>query len=177
MSKYTQHRDSEYNKSGTSEDKESLFGDKYTQHRDSEYSKSGTSEDKESLFGSKYTQHYDSDGNKSGTSEDKDGCFISSACSLSLGLQDDCYELTILRSFRDEHLKKTIHGRESVNLYYEIAPKIVNSININKKSKEIYRSIYDKLIIPCINYIELGDYEKAQKHYMNIVNKLSRDYL
>lgn len=64
---------------------------------------------------------------KAGTSSG--GCFLTSACTEAKGLADDCYELTMLRAFRDEYLVKQKSGKAEIAHYYITAPKIVETIN------------------------------------------------
>ena len=49
---------------------------------------------------------------------------------------DDCYELTVLRWFRDNFVSK-----EDIEHYYETAPVIVEAINREEK-KILYMTIY-----------------------------------
>ena len=174
---YKQHYDSDGDKSGTSETKTDFWGSEYTQHYDAEGNKSGTSETKTDFWGSEYTQHSDSDGDNSGTSEDKDGCFLSTACVRSQGLPDDCDELTVLRCFRDDHLKRSLHGRRLIEQYYKIAPTLVDSINAQKNQDEIYAEIYTSVVLPCVSLIHQGRFQKAQQHYDQCVSDLVNRFL
>ena len=77
--------------------------------------------------------------------KEEEGCFITTACIISRGLDDNCEELKIMRKYRDEYIRKNLNGRSEISRYYALAPKIVISINNNKLSKEIYKSIYEKM--------------------------------
>ena len=57
---------------------------------------------------------------------------------------DDCYELTVLRWFRDNFVSK-----EDIEHYYETAPVIVEAINREEKKDIIYDYIYDNSFIYC----------------------------
>jgi hypothetical protein len=59
--------------------------------------------------------------------EDKK-CFLTTACVKYYGLPDDCKELTILRQFRDHYMKEFKEGRQAIQEYYHLAPKIVEEI-------------------------------------------------
>ena len=50
---------------------------------------------------------------------------------------DNCYELTVLRWFRDNFVSK-----EDIKHYYEIAPVIVEAINQEEKNDIIYDYIF-----------------------------------
>ena len=49
---------------------------------------------------------------------DTSGCFLTSACVEARGLPDDCYELRVLRNFRDSYLVKQDCGECEINHYY-----------------------------------------------------------
>ena len=67
-------------------------------------------------------------------------CYLTTACMRHLQdeFDDNCYELTILRWFRDSFVSK-----EDIEHYYEVAPIIVETINKEEQSG----IIYDYLII------------------------------
>ena len=88
-------------------------------------------------------------------------CYLTSACTFSKGLPDDCYELETLRSYRDNWLTETEDGKELINQYYEVAPKIVSIINEKENKKDIYEMIYSKMIKPCVELIEQGKNEEC----------------
>ena len=125
----------------------------------------------------KYCRNYDYGDCPIYKGDTSGGCFITSACVIAMGKDDDCYELTLLRNFRDNYLKKTKTGIEDVKKYYEIAPQIVKKIDSSINKKTIYQGIYDSMISPCIKYIERCEYEKAHYHYRMEVIKLSDLYL
>lgn len=124
----------------------------------------------------KYCRNYDYDDCPIYKGDNSGGCFITSACVIAMGKDDDCYELTILRNFRDNYLKRTKIGIEDVKKYYEIAPQIVKKINSIIDREKIYKNIYDSMISPCIKYIERREYEKAHHHYRMEVIKLNELY-
>ena len=103
-------------------------------------------------------------------------CFITSAVCQYLGKSDDCYELTAFRSFRDSWLRMQPGGRELIEEYYRIAPGIVAAIDSQPNSPAIYQSILDNYLIPCLRYIELGQYDKCKDTYVTMVNTLKKQY-
>jgi hypothetical protein len=102
------------------------------------------------------------------------GCYLTTACTVSKDLADDCYELTTLRRFRDNFMLKTIDGQKSIKSYYHKAPNLVNRINSCKNSKEIYDYIYDNLVTKSIDLIEKNKLEEAFNHYKNFVVNLDK---
>ncbi len=95
-------------------------------------------------------------------------CFLTSACVSYLGKPDDCYELTVLRSFRDGYLSESDEGKELIKEYYAIAPSIVEKINSSQQKEALYAYIYEN-IKNCIFFIENGENENALERYKNMV--------
>lgn len=103
-------------------------------------------------------------------------CFITTAVCDSLGKPDDCYELSILRSFRDDYMIHHMSGKELVQQYYDIAPDIVMRINQHKSADVIYHHIYQQYIHPCISFIEQHEYDRCEKLYIEMVDTLRSQY-
>lgn len=97
--------------------------------------------------------------------QDSGGCYLTSACVKAKGLPDNCYELETLREFRDNWLKKQSGGPEEIAEYYATAPKIVTQINRRGDAKQIWRDLYNTLVMPCIQLIQTGKPEEARALY------------
>ncbi|MBC2581349.1 CFI-box-CTERM domain-containing protein [Clostridium sp. DJ247] len=107
----------------------------------------------------------------------EDECFLTTACVKSKGLDDNCYELTCLRKFRDEYLMKDNFGSNEVKKYYSIAPKIIENIDRLPNSNLIYNDIYENLILKCISLIEKDENEDAFRLYKKTIEKLEKEYM
>ena len=61
--------------------------------------------------------------------------FLTTDCMRHFGklFEDDCYELRVLRWFRDNYVEK-----EDIEKYYKVAPIIVEAINADEHSDIIY---------------------------------------
>ena len=103
-------------------------------------------------------------------------CFITTACVRAKGLPDDCHELTMLRWFRDNIMKATESGKEAVQEYYEVAPALVQKMLSLPNAQEIFSTLYNKLVKPCVEMIEAGRYDEATETYTGMVNELRREY-
>lgn len=103
-------------------------------------------------------------------------CYLTTACVEYRGLPDDCYELSTLRAFRDNYVKKLEGGEALVKKYYETAPAIVSKINESEQKDEIYVQIYD-YITKCIEKIENKDFSTALELYTDMVEKFSKKFL
>lgn len=94
------------------------------------------------------------------------GCYLTSACMRCFQdkFDDNCYELTVLRWFRDNFVSK-----EDINYYYEVAPIIVETINKEEKADIISDYIYNNIVHYCIKQIEKGNYNLAYNRYKHSV--------
>lgn len=109
-------------------------------------------------------------GTTRGPKEKKSGCFISTAACDLKGLPDDCYELTTLRLFRDDHLLSTPSGRALVEHYYEVAPAIADHLSTNTELERVWTTMQN-----AISAIELKDFELATELYKAMVTRLEND--
>lgn len=104
-------------------------------------------------------------------------CFITTAVCDSLGKPDDCYELQAFRAFRDSYLLGTEEGTRLVEQYYDLAPSIVNTINVLSEQDEIYMSLWQDYLKRCLEYINLGQEEACKQLYIDMVHTLTRTYV
>lgn len=95
----------------------------------------------------------------------------------SLGLPDQCYELKLLRNFRDNILLKTNLGVYAVKNYYAVAPEIISNINTKEKDSAIFiwLNLYPE-ILKAVFYIINQKYNAAFEHYKNITLNLKNKY-
>ena len=101
-----------------------------------------------------------------GEVQNNGGCFLTSACMQHFqdDFDDNCYELRILRWFRDNYVSK-----EDIKHYYEIAPFIVEGIEKEEKKNFVYDYIYDNVVDYCVKQIENGNYNEAYNRYKNSI--------
>ena len=104
-------------------------------------------------------------------------CYITTAVCESLGKSDDCYELKMLRDYRDDYLMSSEDGAMVVSTYYNIAPTIVNRINKRPDSKDVYSMIFKQYINPCITLIEEDKKEECRELYSRMVYSLRDEYM
>lgn len=108
-----------------------------------------------------------------GEVQDNGGCYLTSACMQHYkeNFDDNCYELTILRWFRD-----TMVPHEDIQDYYKYAPKIVEGINANQYKEQYYDFIYHKVVEDCVKAIEKKDFKFAYKRYKRSVQLLKNQF-
>ena len=104
-------------------------------------------------------------------------CFITTAACEYFGKPDNCYELMMLRQFRDGWLAVQSGGEELIREYYRIAPYIVDELNTSEYRDAVYQDIWDCYIIPCVRLIEQNDYEPCRKLYERMVQNLKQTIL
>lgn len=104
-------------------------------------------------------------------------CYITTAVCNCLEKDDDCYELTLLRNYRDQYLSNQPGGKDLIEQYYSVAPQIVFGINQMRDAKNIYRDIYREYLSPCISLIENQEYEICKQMYSGMVVELENAYL
>ena len=103
-------------------------------------------------------------------------CYITTAVCESFGKADNCYELTLLRDYRDTYLASLPDGEALIEEYYDVAPSIVKHINQKASSHDIYYSIWEQYLSPCINMIEHGQMEECCELYKKMVYDLKDEY-
>lgn len=110
---------------------------------------------------------------KSDTKNDSGKCYLTTACIKKLqdNFDDNCYELTTLRWFRDNFVSK-----DDIEHYYEVAPIIVDTINKEDDSYDIYNFIYDNVVNYCVKEIEQEHYDKAYSRYKKSIMLLEEEY-
>lgn len=105
----------------------------------------------------------------------KGGCFLTSACTEYLGKPDDCEELTKLRAFRDNYMKRTEYGKNLVDEYYQIAPKIVDKINVSPNKEVYFKDIYQTILL-CLEQIDISNNDKVLDLYKQMVDKYKKQF-
>jgi hypothetical protein len=104
-------------------------------------------------------------------------CFLTTACIRARGLADDCWELTILRKFRDLYVASLNKGKCAIAEYYSFAPAVVQAINCSRRSDIVYAEIYENLVAPSVNLILTRRFQEAFEYYKRVALQLRRVWL
>lgn len=101
------------------------------------------------------------------------GCYLTTACMKHYlkNFDDNCYELTVLRWFRDNFVSS-----EDIKHYYMVAQSIVEGINAEKNVDIIYDYIYDNIVDACVKAIENGNYIFAYNRYKESILSLEETF-
>lgn len=150
-----------YTDNGDGAHTHSLWKDKadYNSGKDSDWSRSSSNS---------------SENPSTGEIQRSGGCYLTSACMKHFkeNFDDKCYELEVLRWFRDNFVSK-----EDIKHYYEIAPQIVLAISQCGRDDIVYDYIYDNVVDACVNAIENGDYEFAYNRYKSSILSLEESFV
>lgn len=102
-------------------------------------------------------------------------CFLTTACCELIGLDDDCFELRALRAFRDTALPVLPGGARDIALYYGAAPLILDAMRRTGSERMLLR-YYASHILPCAVLATLGFNSATQRHYRDLMRRLSATY-
>lgn len=100
------------------------------------------------------------------------GCYITTAICKEYERPDDCYELTLLRGFRDSWLSRQPDGERLIKEYYATAPGIVDFINGLPNSRDIYKKLNDMYLSKCVFFIENKLFNQCKRTYIDMVKYL-----
>ncbi len=104
-------------------------------------------------------------------------CYITTAVCENLHKGTDCYELQLLKGYRDNYLMHEEGGKELVDTYYDIAPTIVKRIEKSEGRDAAYRMLWETYIRPCVSLIEENRNEECRVTYETMVNTLRKQYM
>ncbi len=113
---------------------------------------------------------HDENGN---TTRTDTSCYLTTACMKHYlsNFDDNCYELSVLRWFRDNFVSE-----EDIKHYYSTAPYIVEGIENDCNKDIVYDYIYDNVVDYCVTAIENGNYIEAYKRYKDSIINLEQVY-
>lgn len=114
-------------------------------------------------------------GNDDGNNNDNDddnsdtGCYLTTLMCELLGYEDDCFELTYLRDFRQNYMQNNIEGQKLLSQYKDISHPIVKKLHMRLDKKEIALKMKNNYIISAIERIENGNPEGGIAIYKDMV--------
>ena len=103
-------------------------------------------------------------------------CYITTAACQMRGMDDECEELNLLRSYRDSYMMQMEDGEEKILEYYDVAPSIVKHINMRPDADRIYDRIWNDYVAPCIVLIREGKMEECMSLYSRMVLDMKKEY-
>lgn len=95
-------------------------------------------------------------------------CFLTTACCELVGLDDDCFELTALRRFRDQVMLADAAGRRDVAQYYKTAPVILTEMRRRGETERL-RGLYFGFVLPCAILATLGFERLTRRLYSRMM--------
>lgn len=103
-------------------------------------------------------------------------CYITTAVCRSLDKPENCYELELLRDYRDDYLRQN-GGEALIEEYYDVAPTIVKRIDKSADAQEKYRYIWERYLKHCVVAIEKGELKACGETYVEMVEELKKQYV
>lgn len=93
-------------------------------------------------------------------------CYITTAVTVHLGMEDDCHILTVLRNFRDSYILGSGDPSriEELQEYYRIAPEIISRLYRRPDSADILASVANTILV-AVEAIEDGREPDAYEIY------------
>jgi hypothetical protein len=107
--------------------------------------------------------------------EPPEGCFITTACCEALGLDNDCFELRILRRYRDLVLARRPAGTGDIAAYYELAPLVLARLPRETRTQRL-RAIYAHSVLPAALAAWLGLDRLAYRLYARMIDALAAEF-
>lgn len=106
-------------------------------------------------------------------------CFITTACARSRGLADDCYELELLRMFRENYVAARPDGEEVLTEYRVKAPLLVAAIDALEPlvARATWDYIYEDGVAPACCLILSGHWDAAFDLYREVCRVLEGHFL
>ena len=145
------------------------YGSKYGENKSKDWDW-GPLRNSSNSRSSDYDDDYDPD------NSDDASCFVTTACTSSRGLPDDCEELTVLRAFRDAWVRKRPGGEEDISRYYAEAPGVVSRVNAREDAAAVWDKVYEEMVRPCVELIRNGKEEDAYALYRDWTLRLADLY-
>jgi hypothetical protein len=96
-------------------------------------------------------------------------CFITTAVCEVRGESDNCVTLQKLRKFRDTYMQENNYRKGLVDVYYKIAPALVEKIKKRADAVDFLNNLHDRFITPAVACIDSLDYENAGMIYAQML--------
>jgi hypothetical protein len=103
------------------------------------------------------------------------GCFLTTACVEYYGFEDNCYELQLLRKYRNCYLNSTNQGYDKVRFYYKYSPLILDEIFKSKNKENIFKDLFSMVKL-VVGLIEKNKNIEALSVYENKVYELLKQF-
>ena len=104
-------------------------------------------------------------------------CYVTTACIRAAHLPDNCWELEAMRELRGKYVAHLPDGPGLIREYDETSPALVRAIDQRPNSRQIWRSVYDQMIVPIAKLVRQNNYQEAFDQYSRKFQKLSGSFL
>lgn len=92
---------------------------------------------------------------------------MTAACLVALGLADanECYEVCLLRLFRNEYVAKLADGPHVILDYRRKSPRILRAIEGLEDPREAYLCIHERWLVRGLGFVANGRWDEAYAVY------------
>lgn len=104
-------------------------------------------------------------------------CFVTTAVCGGLRKPQDCWEIMLMKRYRDEYLLNLEEGEEMIREYYDIAPTIVKRIDKEASPEEKYQYLWNTYISKCVDLAENNENEACLSLYETMMTELKEEYM
>ena len=107
------------------------------------------------------------------------GCYVTDACLVVRGLAhaDSCYELCLVKLFRNEYIAKLPGGDDVLSDYDEKGPRIARAIRVEADAWQVYLDLYDGHLTTIVALIVNGRWDEAYEAYRAMCKEMEKRYL
>lgn len=102
------------------------------------------------------------------------GCFLTTAATQIMGLEDDCWVLNDARKFRDTYMTETPERAAEIQEYYVCAPAVVEKLNQSGEASRLWKRLFWQNIIPFVLLVRDGKMEEAHVEYKKLINEAKK---
>ncbi|MCC5995731.1 MAG: hypothetical protein JJU18_05105 [Oceanicaulis sp.] len=101
-------------------------------------------------------------------------CYLTTAACGNLGLEGQCWELRMLRRFRDSWLKRQPGGEEQIATYYALSMPVLAALDCHPRRSRLLLWAYLGSILPCAVLHALGFNRTVRALYARLLGRMTR---
>lgn len=103
-------------------------------------------------------------------------CFILEACTRVKKVHDNGLQRKRIRIFLERMIQTNAH-KKLAKQHYQTSSVIIEAINAQPNSQEIYEYIYQNLVLIINHFVYTGAYKNAVKHYKKVIEELKKTFI
>ena len=106
-------------------------------------------------------------------------CYVTAACLEARGLAEanECYEVCLLRLFRNEYIAKLADGSQVISDYRQKAPRILRAVGSLEDPRDAYLYIHERWLVRGLGFVANGGWDEAYAVYREMQSVLEDELL